>query len=61
MATLHNIPVDEPTEGHKESRNCPCKPDVQMIGGGRHVYHRYMNKVEEDVDTVAEYEADDRG
>jgi hypothetical protein len=48
MATLHNIPVDEPTEGHKESRNCPCRPDVQMIGGGRHVYHQYMNKVQEE-------------
>lgn len=44
MATQHTIPVDEPTEGHKESRKCKCNPDVQMVGDGRYVYHNYMNK-----------------
>lgn len=43
MATMHNIPVDEPTEGHIESRKCKCGPEVQMVGGGRFVYHNYMN------------------
>lgn len=43
MATLHNIPLDEPTKGHIESRKCKCKPMVQEIAGGKFVYHNYMN------------------
>lgn len=43
MAVLHSIPVDEPTEGHTESRKCKCGPDVQKIGDAKYVYHTYMN------------------
>lgn len=61
MAVNHIIPVDEPTDGHTMSRKCKCNPDIQMIGGGRMVEHRYMNNKTHLPDTVAEYEADDRG
>lgn len=54
MAVMHNIPVDEPTEGHKESRKCPCNPEVQEIGGGKHIYHQYMNKVQEEAEVEGE-------
>lgn len=46
MATQHSIPVNEPPDGHTESRNCICGPRVVIVGGGRMVHHRYMNNEE---------------